>query len=189
MRRFVLLFVTGAATAVLAVAAAQEAADAAQEAAEAAAETAAAAVAAAEEAADAAQEAAESAAMAAEDDEAVGHVPTGEIRTPVTLFSGTEGATGTSGTDHAMLWTIYDTLVAYDKDNVPQPARSLAQSWEIPDPLNVIFNMRVRTCSSTTARRSTRRRCDSGLSAARRYRSRSSRATSAPWGVSKRPTR
>ena len=142
MRRFVLLFVTGAATAVLAVAAAQEAADAAQEAAEAAAETAAAAVAAAEEAADAAQEAAESAAMAAEDDEAVGHVPTGEIRTPVTLFSGTEGATGTSGTDHAMLWTIYDTLVAYDKDNVPQPARSLAQSWEIPDPLNVIFNLR-----------------------------------------------
>ncbi len=142
MRRFVLLFVTGAATAVLAVAAAEEAADAAQEAAEAAAETAAAAVAAAEEAADAAQEAAESAAMAAEDDEAVGHVPTGEIRTPVTLFSGTEGATGTSGTDHAMLWTIYDTLVAYDKDNVPQPARSLAQSWEIPDSLNIIFSMR-----------------------------------------------
>ena len=73
---------------------------------------------------------------------AAGHVPTGEIRTPVTLFSGTESATGTSGTDHQMLWTIYDNLVSYDKDSIPQPARSLAQSWEIPDELSVVFNLR-----------------------------------------------
>ena len=123
-------------------AAAGEAAATAQQTAEAAAETAAAAVAAAQEAADAAQQAAESAAMAAEEDEAMGHVPTGEIRTPVTLISGTEAATGTSGTDHAMLWSIYDNLVRYDASLTPQPARSLAQSWEIPDPLNIIFSMR-----------------------------------------------
>ena len=124
-------------------AAAGAAAATAQETAEAAAETAAAAVAAAEEAADAAREAAESAAMAAEEDEAVGHVPTGEVRLPLNAnFSGTEGTTGTSGNDHQMLWSMYDNLVGYDETLTPDPARSLAQSWEVPDPLNVIFNLR-----------------------------------------------
>ena len=124
-------------------AAAGEAAATAQATAEAAAETAAAAVAAAQEAADAAQEAAESAAMAAEDDEAMGHVPTGEIRFPwFGNFSGTEGTTGTSGADHWMLWSIYDNLVGYDTTLTPDASRSLAQSWEIPDELTVIFNLR-----------------------------------------------
>ena len=124
-------------------AAAGAAAATAQETAEAAAETAAAAVAAAQEAADAAQEAAESAAMAAEEDEAVGHVPTGEVRLAFEVnFSGTEGTTGTSGGDHWMLWSIYDNLVGYDTTLTPDPARSLARSWEVPDELTVIFNLR-----------------------------------------------
>ena len=124
-------------------AAAGQAAATAQETAEAAAETAAAAVAAAQEAADAAQEAAESAAMAAEEDEAVGHVPTGEVRLAFEVnFSGTEGTTGTSGGDHWMLWSIYDNLVGYDTTLTPDPARSLARSWEVPDELTVIFNLR-----------------------------------------------
>ena len=131
-----------AATAAETAATAAETAATAEAVAEAAAETAAAAVAAAQEAADAAQAAAESAAMAAEEDEAVGHVPTGEVRLPVTHFSGTEAATSTSGDDNQMLWAIYDNLVSYDASLTPDPARSLAQSWEIPDELNVIFNLR-----------------------------------------------
>ncbi len=131
---------TAAATAAAAVAAAEEAAVAA-------AETAAAAVAAAEEAADAAQEAADTAATAAESASAAQATAAAalrgpRVRTPVTLISGTESATGTSGTDHSTLWSIYDNLVRYDKDLIPQPARSLAQSWEIPDSLNIIFSMR-----------------------------------------------
>ena len=130
-----------------AAAAAGQAAATAQETAEAAAETAAAAVAAAQEAADAAGEAADTAATAAESASAAQATAAAAlrgpgIRTPVTLISGTEAATGTSGTDHSTLWSIYDNLVRYDKDLIPQPARSLAQSWEIPDSLNIIFSMR-----------------------------------------------
>ncbi len=132
-----------AATAAETAATAAETAATAEAVAEAAAETAAAAVAAAQEAADAAQEAAESAAMAAEEDEAVGHVPMGEVRLPWQgNFSGTEGTTGTSGADHWMLWSIYDNLVGYDTTLTPDPARSLAQSWEVPDELTVVFNLR-----------------------------------------------
>ena len=84
--------------------------------------------------------------MAAEDDEepaAVGHVPTGEIRFPGAFnFSGTEGTTGTSGADHTVLWTMFDNLVGYDETLTPDASRSLAESWEIPDPLNVIFSLR-----------------------------------------------
>ena len=125
-------------------AAAGEAAATAQQTAEAAAETAAAAVAAAQEAADAAQEAAESAAMAAEEDEAMAAAALRgpRVRVPTPNFGGTEAGTGTNGNDHAMLWCLYDPLVAYDASLTPQADRSLAQSWEIPDPLNVIFSIR-----------------------------------------------
>ena len=98
----------------------------------------------AEEQADAEEQAqAQAEEQATEEEEAVGHVPTGEVRLPyVANFSGTEGTTGTSGGDHQMLWSIYDNLVGYDKTLTPDPARSLAQSWEIPEPLTVIFNLR-----------------------------------------------
>ena len=131
---------TAAATAAAAVAAAEEAA-------EAAAETAAAAVAAAEEAADAAQEAADTAATAAESASAAQATAAAalrgpRVRIPTPNFGGTEAGTGTNGNDHAMLWCLYDPLVSYDASLTPQPDRSLAQSWETPDPLNVIFSIR-----------------------------------------------
>ena len=40
------------------------------------------------------------------------------------------------------MWTIFDNLVSYDASLNPTESRSLAESWEIPDPLNVIFNLR-----------------------------------------------
>lgn len=71
------------------------------------------------------------------------HVPTGEVRWPTqTNVSGLEGTTGTGGGDHQVLWPIFDNLVSYDASLTPTESRSLAESWEIPDPLQVIFNLR-----------------------------------------------
>ncbi|PZC42161.1 MAG: ABC-type transport system, substrate-binding protein [Chloroflexi bacterium] len=73
---------------------------------------------------------------------AVGNVPTGEIRwANVGNFSGLEGVTGTGGNDHQILWPVHDNLVAYDQELSPSEDRSLS-SWEIPEPLTVIFNLR-----------------------------------------------
>ncbi len=59
-----------------------------------------------------------------------------------TNVSGLEGTTGTGGGDHQVLWPIFDNLVSYDASLTPTESRSLAESWEIPDPLQVIFNLR-----------------------------------------------
>ena len=131
---------TAVATAAAAVAAAEEAADAA-------AETAAAAVAAAEEAADAAGEAADTAATAAESASAAQATAAAalrgpRVRIPWANVNGTAPGTATGVNQHA-LWCIFDNLVGYDASLTPQPDRSLAESWEVPDPLNVIFNIRA----------------------------------------------
>ena len=69
--------------------------------------------------------------------------PTGEVRWPMSSnVSGLEGTTGTGGGDHQILWPIFDNLVSYDASLTPTESRSLAESWEIPDPLKVIFNLR-----------------------------------------------
>ena len=69
--------------------------------------------------------------------------PTGEVRWPLSSnVSGLEGTTGTGGGDHQILWPIFDNLVSYDASLTPTESRSLAESWEIPDPLKVIFNLR-----------------------------------------------
>ncbi len=71
------------------------------------------------------------------------HVPTGEVRWPMSSnVSGLEGTTGTGGGDHQVLWPIFDNLVSYDATLTPTESRSLAESWEIPDPLKVIFTLR-----------------------------------------------
>ena len=71
------------------------------------------------------------------------HVPTGEVRWPMqSNVSGLEGTTGTGGGDHQVLWPIFDNLVSYDASLTPTESRSLAESWEIPEPLRVIFNLR-----------------------------------------------
>ncbi|MDE2892198.1 MAG: ABC transporter substrate-binding protein [Chloroflexota bacterium] len=71
------------------------------------------------------------------------HTPTGEVRWPISgNVSGLEGTTGTGGGDHQVLWPIFDNLVSYDASLTPTESRSLAESWEIPDPLQVIFNIR-----------------------------------------------
>ena len=129
-----------------AAAAAGQAAATAQETAEAAAETAAAAVAAAEEAADAAGEAADTAATAAESASAAQATAAAalrgpRVRIPWANVNGTGPGTALGVNQHA-LWCIFDNLVGYDASLTPQPDRSLAESWEVPDPLNVIFNIR-----------------------------------------------
>lgn len=47
---------------------------------------------------------------------------------------------GTAGYDHTFLWALHDNIVAYD-DNfnaIPQ----LAEKWELPDPLTIVFSLR-----------------------------------------------
>ncbi|MXY79318.1 MAG: hypothetical protein F4Y94_06445, partial [Chloroflexi bacterium] len=109
---------------------------------EAAADAAAEAAAAASEASAAAsQEAAESAATAVAEAEAV-DTPD-EVRWPtVQNLSALEATVGTGGDDHQAFWAVHDNLVIYDANLSPDAEVSLAQSWEIPDPLNVIFNLR-----------------------------------------------
>ena len=125
-----------AAAAEAAAAAAAQAADAAG----AAGDAAAAAVAdAAAQAADTAATAAESASAAQATAAAALRGP--RVRIPWANVNGTAPGTATGVNQHA-LWCIFDNLVGYDASLTPQPDRSLAESWEVPDPLNVIFNIR-----------------------------------------------
>ena len=76
-------------------------------------------------------------------EETVAHVPTGEVTWPIVgNISGTEGSTGTGGGDHQVLWPVFDNLVGYDAALTPTASRSLAEVWEIPDPLKIIFTLR-----------------------------------------------
>jgi ABC-type transport system substrate-binding protein len=47
---------------------------------------------------------------------------------------------GVAGTEHNILFSLYDTLVSYDKDLNAQP--QLAESWETPDPHTYVFKLR-----------------------------------------------
>jgi peptide/nickel transport system substrate-binding protein len=47
---------------------------------------------------------------------------------------------GVAGTEHNILFSIYDTLVTYDKDLNEQP--QLAESWEVRDPQTYVFKLR-----------------------------------------------
>lgn len=48
---------------------------------------------------------------------------------------------GNSGTDHVMLYTIYDTLVSFEEDTLkPKPA--LAESWDQSDPDKLVLKLR-----------------------------------------------
>ena len=79
----------------------------------------------------------------AEQQAAVEHKPAGEVTWPmVGNISGTEGSTGTGGGDHQVLWPVFDNLVGYNADLTPTASRSLAEVWEIPVPLSIIFTLR-----------------------------------------------
>lgn len=66
----------------------------------------------------------------------------GTLKINGTNFSKLEAVTGTGGGDHQYLWAVFDNLVGYAADFSPDPSRSLAQSWENPEPLTWVFNLR-----------------------------------------------
>lgn len=45
-----------------------------------------------------------------------------------------------SGSDHSLLWPIYDTLISFSQELEPQPG--LAESWELPDDKTLILHLR-----------------------------------------------
>lgn len=47
---------------------------------------------------------------------------------------------GSAGDDHALLWPIYDTLIAFDADLLPEPG--LAESWEFTDDTTLELKLR-----------------------------------------------
>jgi len=47
---------------------------------------------------------------------------------------------GVAGTEHNILFSIYDTLVTYDQDLNEKP--QLAESWDIPNPQTYVFKLR-----------------------------------------------
>lgn len=46
---------------------------------------------------------------------------------------------GNAGSDHVLLYPIYDTLIRFDKDLQPQPG--LAKSWEIEDEKTIVLHL------------------------------------------------
>ena len=55
--------------------------------------------------------------------------------------SSLDPATGGAGSDHVFLYTMFDTLVAYDYASL-QPIPGLAESWSFPDPTTFVLNIR-----------------------------------------------
>jgi len=49
--------------------------------------------------------------------------------------------TGGAGSDHTMLYPMYDTLVEWDYETL-KPKPGLAQSWSFPDPQTLVLNIR-----------------------------------------------
>ncbi len=67
----------------------------------------------------------------------------GTLKFAYTLQPGSlDPAVGTSGGDAYYWQQIFDQLVAANPDLSPAPDRSLASSWEFPDPLTMIFYLR-----------------------------------------------
>lgn len=55
--------------------------------------------------------------------------------------SSLDPATGGAGSDHAFLFTMYDTLTEWDFETL-QPKPGLAESWSFTDPATLVLNIR-----------------------------------------------
>src|SRR4051812_38524676 len=55
--------------------------------------------------------------------------------------SSLDPATGGAGSDHAFLFTMYDTLTEWDFETL-KPKPGLAESWSFTDPLTLVLNIR-----------------------------------------------
>jgi peptide/nickel transport system substrate-binding protein len=55
--------------------------------------------------------------------------------------SSLDPTTGGAGSDHAFLFTMYDTLTEWDFDTL-KPKPGLAESWNLTDPTTLVFNIR-----------------------------------------------
>lgn len=55
--------------------------------------------------------------------------------------SSLDPATGGSGSDHVFLYTMFDTLVAFDYETL-RPLPGLAESWNYPTPTSLVLNIR-----------------------------------------------
>lgn len=55
--------------------------------------------------------------------------------------SSLDPSTGGSGSDHVFLYTLFDTLVAYDYTTL-KPMPGIAESWSYPDPKTLVLNIR-----------------------------------------------
>jgi peptide/nickel transport system permease protein/peptide/nickel transport system substrate-binding protein len=49
--------------------------------------------------------------------------------------------TGSAGSDHVILYPMFDTLIGFDPDTL-QPRPSLATAWNYPDPLTLVLTIR-----------------------------------------------
>src|SRR6201988_4424735 len=55
--------------------------------------------------------------------------------------SSLDPATGGAGSDHAFLFTMYDTLTEWDFETL-KPKPGLAESWKYADPTTFVMNIR-----------------------------------------------
>jgi peptide/nickel transport system substrate-binding protein len=55
--------------------------------------------------------------------------------------SSLDPATGGAGSDHAFLFTMYDTLTEWEFETL-KPKPGLAESWNFPDPTTLVLNIR-----------------------------------------------
>src|SRR5258705_12314302 len=55
--------------------------------------------------------------------------------------SSLDPATGGAGSDHAFLFTMYDTLTEWDFETL-KPKPGLAESWSFADPTTLVLNIR-----------------------------------------------
>ena len=56
--------------------------------------------------------------------------------------SSLDPATGGAGSDHAFLFTMYDTLTEWDFETL-KPKPGLAESWKFTDPTTLVLNIRA----------------------------------------------
>src|SRR4030081_925090 len=56
--------------------------------------------------------------------------------------SSLDPATGGAGSDHAFLFTMYDTLTEWDFETL-KPKPGLAESWSFVDPTTLVLNIRA----------------------------------------------
>src|SRR5690349_24182964 len=56
--------------------------------------------------------------------------------------SSLDPTTGGAGSDHAFLFTMYDTLTEWEFDTL-KPKPGLAESWKFTDPTTLVLNIRA----------------------------------------------